>query len=850
MDGLTSGLRAACVPAPSSPAKHEGGPLPPTAMADSSGHHQTLRFPRGRGHSITSRNNTSRNPSGNRSARSSAVYDDGVFLRPPLPPFAGQQQQQQQHALRPAESRVSLNEHFAASRPEYEFGDEDNISVWYDRATLASEFGDDAPAALDGAVDDYDLTDDAVAEMERVLRMLQGDYYDLLCLPRDASLAPEQIRRAYYRLFLLFYPESYPETLRAIAQRQFERAQEAFETLIDPERRARYDLTQAMDDAASTGPERYDDAFREAVWQRFQSGMLSTSDLGVRFSAGRRRGNPGTIGSMTLRALDFSLGNSVTLGLPALRRSVEPGLRAAFNLLTSPPKQEKPSDAAFELGTPQLALSGSVYGVVDDISQIPIPLLSERYQPLLPQLLPRRRLIQLVESRLSPWVSLSLRQEISNRAASELPRDRPCWVKTCVQVETDVLPRPAVATLVQHHVRLPNAAEPSIFEVGVKTPSAGRVPRLVLGARHRFRGSTAFVTADSGDWMIRRGETCRFIDRASGINGVLAWFDFPLHTAPRVEAGLSTRSLEQPQLAAFPDGPRDSGGIRCLDQELRSAQKGSWTVSCSTAAHSLGACVRYSRDVMFTSTSSQRGHTSRLEVELCPDIYHQDRFLAVRNLWPVSRLSNFGLEIGISQYNVHLSLYWSRLGQRLSLPLLISPCRLLSPKLIFWGAILPLTSLATLRLLSSSRRPPPPQPPVNRPLDLSGPVVQAAVSRRRSHADALTSLLAHPVDARQRRRASAGGLVVLSAKLGLQDPDDGGWAGEEVADVTVALAALADDTREGRILVPAGVRKARIPGFWDPAPGQEKVLHVRYLWKGREGVVEVRGQAELVLPPC
>jgi DnaJ family protein C protein 11 len=37
-------------------------------------------------------------------------------------------------------------------------------------------------------------------------------------------------------------------------------------------------------------------------------------------------------------------------------------------------------------------------------------------------------------------------------------------------------------------------------------------------------------------------------------------------------------------------------------------------------------------------------------------------------------------------------------------------------------------------------------------------------------------------------------------------------------------------------------------GFWDPAPGREKVLRVVYLWEGKEAVAEVKGREELRLP--
>ena len=127
--------------------------------------------------------------------------------------------------------------------------------------------------------------------------------------------------------------------------------------------------------------------------------------------------------------------------------------------------------------------------------------------------------------------------------------------------------------------------------------------------------------------------------------------------------------------------------------------------------------------------------------------------------------------------------------------------------------------------------------------------MQLSVSRRRYEADNLTVLLAQPVEARQKRQMAVGGLVILSAKFGIPD-EQGAWAGAKVADVTIALAALIDDVTDGgRLVIPKGVRKSRVPGFWDPAPGQEKTLHVAYSWKGAETFVDVQGREELVLPP-
>jgi DnaJ family protein C protein 11 len=105
----------------------------------------------------------------------------------------------------------------------------------------------------------------------------------------------------------------------------------------------------------------------------------------------------------------------------------------------------------------------------------------------------------------------------------------------------------------------------------------------------------------------------------------------------------------------------------------------------------------------------------------------------------------------------------------------------------------------------------------------------------------MTAILATGVEPRQGAERQKGGLIIMSAKYGVRDaPPD------EVADATIAVAALVGD--DGVLLIPRGTRKSRLLGFWDPAPMSSKVLSVKYLSGGKEGVVEVCGREELRLP--
>ncbi|KAI0855183.1 hypothetical protein F4860DRAFT_520104 [Xylaria cubensis] len=76
--------------------------------------------------------------------------------------------------------------------------------------------------------------------------------------------------------------------------------------------------------------------------------------------------------------------------------------------------------------------------------------------------------------------------------------------------------------------------------------------------------------------------------------------------------------------------------------------------------------------------------------------------------------------------------------------------------------------------------------------------------------------------------------VGLLSKVGFE-------MGLEVADVTIPVAALVD---RNRLLIPFGVHRRYVLGFWDPDPAEEKVLHIRYSYQGKEAIVEIRGDDE------
>jgi len=90
--------------------------------------------------------------------------------------------------------------------------------------------------------------------------MAKKDYYEILGVSRDAS--PEEIKKAYRKLALQYHPDKHPPEKRKWAEEKFKEISEAYEVLMDPEKRRLYD---------TYGHEGVSPTFREGgfTWQDF-----------------------------------------------------------------------------------------------------------------------------------------------------------------------------------------------------------------------------------------------------------------------------------------------------------------------------------------------------------------------------------------------------------------------------------------------------------------------------------------------------------------------------------------------------------------------------------------------------
>jgi DnaJ family protein C protein 11 len=498
------------------------------------------------------------------------------------------------------------------------------------------------------------------------------------------------------------------------------------------------------------------------------------------------------------------------------------------------PPPHKPSPREIRLGEPLLTITGTVHGQLDDDARAAAAV--PRYSAL--------------ASPARPLVAVRLCQPILHRAAPGRP-----WSLTALSVTTAPLAahHPLVEVHVAHQIPLSSSTSLSsprqaLVEVSVSPPAFGAsIPGVAVGARVDVGDGlgAVYVRVEGGDAAptLRSADLCALL----GVPTVV----------PRVHVGFESAGLATTLRPLASTTPPE--GMHALDG-ASGCRDGAWTVAVAGSPAEADATVRYTRDV----ASSYAVLSPRVEVEVCASslpLIHSHR-VSLRALWPVGRHSRLGIEYAATPAGSHVSLYWSRLGQRFGLPIAFAAA---APQpLAGWAvasvapaaALVAASALASLWSASRRRR-----RRRRHAKNLDPDALALRVSRQRARAEDLAWLMAPVVEAAQRRSGREGGLVIRAAKFGLRDHSVAAAAAgpphhppriafapeEEVADVRLALAALVglddDGGSEGgesprrHVRVPAGVRWAALPGFWDPAPHAEdrdKVLVVRYAL-GRDG---------------
>lgn len=153
---------------------------------------------------------------------------------------------------------------------------------------------------------------------------------------------------------------------------------------------------------------------------------------------------------------------------------------------------------------PEMIVPGAAYRDVGCLFRMPTTILSDRYQPLTTLTTPRYRIVSLAERDMQPFMSVRTRQDLV-KIMKSLDQVQTHWIKSSVEVASDVLRASSFTTSLSHHLELPpHTSNPTIMNASMGSLKLlRRLPRLTLGARHGGRYDTIFITPDSGNWTLR-----------------------------------------------------------------------------------------------------------------------------------------------------------------------------------------------------------------------------------------------------------------------------------------------------------------------------------------------------------
>ncbi len=194
-------------------------------------------------------------------------------------------------------------------------------------------------------------------------------------------------------------------------------------------------------------------------------------------------------------------------------------------------------------------------------------------------------------------------------------------------------------------------------------------------------------------------------------------------------------------------------------------------------------------------------------------------------------LARFGLAWGFGVGGIRFTLSWSRLGQKVSFPLVcqehpdaqVLGIMIVAPLLLFGIT----DRYIVAPHLERRRR----TRVVERRRDL-----QQAMELRREEASRAMEGVQNTLTAQQELARKEGGLCILSARYGSH---------AENADLTFALMALVN---KSQLVIPAGFSKSRLVGFYDPAPLVKKHLVVVYEFRGKRARIKVGDMQALTIP--
>ncbi|PGH01122.1 hypothetical protein GX51_05438 [Blastomyces parvus] len=754
-----------------------------------------------------------------------------------------------------------------------------------------------------GSENDYDRLKDYPDDI---------DYYSLLALARDPPPTESQIRSAYRTLTLSFHPDKQPKELREAATAHYNRIRDAYETLIDPKKRAVYDMLgkegvrhtwaegglmgrNGYAERQQVGVKAMDEAeFRQwflAVMRRKERKFLNdlvdangTVHISVDATSMFETTPDGDI-SIRLPSLTpsgFLLGYSLPIPLPNI-----PWFSASKSETngTDDDDTDKPSTAqeTFEHQAPQttrLQLQATVngrFGKPVQTVKVFVPSTGEKFERQVRQPLTIRN----ANVNFGATLTHVINKDPPKRGILKGPL-LSFLGGAVVNVTTLIIPQPLVQASITKPVTLVEGTQP--FSITVKSSCVSsplRYPPELNLSITRMIGTGGVVT---GNWS----------------SGPLSWPEFlqnmfmdvskldPYAEALRPYASMSGVSIgytSLPRMQLPTDDHDDDHDMEDDDADMFSDHANNspkqleqppkpneiWGFSLGSSPEGMNLTVRYERTIFarkpaeplrsewsgegyYPSKSRSGSGAVRLGVRAVIDP-SLNLGWSVYGSRRVGEFTRMGLTIStVGNMGLGCSISWSRLGQTFKMPIALCPVDKLTGDLCTLAVIVPFTVYTAIEfgyLRPRARR------RENQEIARMRKRLSKRVAKRKAESAQAISMMRDQVLRRQDREADRDGLVIVHAEYGCppsRSSKKNKQNGHTVVDDDYAEGMIdvtipvAALVDQGQLNISPRVIKSQILGFYDPFPLRPKLLRVRYRFAGTEHMAEAWDSEGLTCP--
>ncbi|GKZ31305.1 DnaJ (Hsp40), sub C, member 11 [Aspergillus brasiliensis] len=691
------------------------------------------------------------------------------------------------------------------------------------------------------------------------------DYYAILNLPRSPPPTEAQIRSAYRTLTLSFHPDKQPAELADSARRHFDRIQEAYDTLVDPKKRAVYDelgvegmkrewvILERMAKDMRVG-------VRAMSGEEFRGWFLEMMKRRERAVVERMVGSRGsiTIGFDISDAVSYDEEDeTIYMVMPSPKPSVyalgfsfkAPLPRLGF-FLGREGEDENENDEEHEARKPfreygedtDLMFNAGISGEIDQMQQeasfkFPDGREETHYLPL-PYFLVANQI------NLGVGVTQVFGGPYSVKGLASPPFS--FMQNSAMSVTASVLPHPSLETTwSKSFVPVPGAKpisvqcsvdfDRSLQQIGLNAETAMSVPNHsshfqfgVVSTPKRQISPADVEDEVEGDEEDEEYEMVRRKQRKE-IGAAEAW-----------QTNVTATPMQTTLSFVY---SRNLFSGKAAYERLRSE----WS---SEGHHSL------------PEDNEPRSVRVNVETTVGLDLALGWHIEGTRQVGDFTRL---GLGVGVrDMQGLVVTMSWSRLGQKIRVPISVIPFGLVDVDIAAMAVICPWLAYCALEFGFIRPRE---RKRHRRAIARRQKQLRRLVPKKRAESQEAIEIMTEQVQRRQAREAKQDGLVILRAEYGYFPSKKDRESGREpeVTDVSIPVAALVD---HGQLSIPKGLVKvslqspfagdstcteinltqSHILGFHDPAPLLPKTLKIWYNYHGQEHYVEAKEAEDISCP--